>query len=482
MNYLLISNVGVAPIEGYTLLGMSTTRNCGVEGAIGQFGSGTKHAINVLLRAGIKFYVYCGLTRLEFSIHEEQVNDGLGVEPVQKVICKLGGTSTKTIDCGWCLDFGSTDWTEVSMGLREFVSNAIDRTIRETGGFKEALTQGSLKVGTCEETQRRAREGHTQIFIELTPPVQQYYGELPKRFLHFSSNPNQVYQTILPKADRNLTAGRTPMIYRCGVLVREIGESRAASLFDYNFDQKQIKIDECRNSSEYYVRAACAKLMRGADAETLAMIYASLIACEKTFESDLDISYMMSWEAPTDTEKRNWTQAWEKATDSSTVLCKEDMTHAADFVQRKGYQVKKIQANRWVDTAEKFGVSTAGTILNKSEQKGRETLPPTHDALAAVDTVWEWLTELGMTKGKDKPKVSGYRELVDEQSEILGYYEQGSDTVHLREDISSAVDTVILSVALTEIAHYITGDDDNSYGLQQFFVAAVIEAVMPAGM
>ena len=52
--YLLVQNPGVAPVEGYTLLGVSTTRNCGVVGTIGQFGSGAKHAINTLLRAGLK--------------------------------------------------------------------------------------------------------------------------------------------------------------------------------------------------------------------------------------------------------------------------------------------------------------------------------------------------------------------------------------------------------------------------------------------
>ena len=46
--FLRIQNPGVAPVEGFTLLGVSTTRDCGVEGAIGQFGSGNKHAINVL--------------------------------------------------------------------------------------------------------------------------------------------------------------------------------------------------------------------------------------------------------------------------------------------------------------------------------------------------------------------------------------------------------------------------------------------------
>jgi hypothetical protein len=72
--YLLVQNPGVAPVEGYTLLGVSTTRNCGVAGTIGQFGSGAKHAINTLLRVGLKLLIYCGKTRLEFATREETVN------------------------------------------------------------------------------------------------------------------------------------------------------------------------------------------------------------------------------------------------------------------------------------------------------------------------------------------------------------------------------------------------------------------------
>ena len=40
---------------------------------------------------------------------------------------------------GWCLDFGAIDWTDLSMALREFVANAIDRTVRERGDFVPAL-------------------------------------------------------------------------------------------------------------------------------------------------------------------------------------------------------------------------------------------------------------------------------------------------------------------------------------------------------
>ena len=150
--HLLIQNPGVAPVEGFTLLGVSTTRGCGVEGAIGQFGSGNKHAINVLLRAGLKVVVYCGKSRLDFQTRDDEIDDGLTRKTIKRVMCKLGGTSTRTIDLGWVLDFGAIDWTDLGMAMREFISNAIDRTLREEHGeFVPALLDGRLGVTAVED-------------------------------------------------------------------------------------------------------------------------------------------------------------------------------------------------------------------------------------------------------------------------------------------------------------------------------------------
>ena len=155
--FLCIQNPGVAPVEGFTLLGVSTTRDCGVAGTIGQFGSGAKHAINTLLRAGLKLLIYCGKTRLEFATREETVHDGLVTKNIKRVVCKLGGTSSKTLDMGWCLDFGAIDWTDLSMALREFVANAIDRTVREKADFLPALARAK----TCgSPSSRTAKSGH----------------------------------------------------------------------------------------------------------------------------------------------------------------------------------------------------------------------------------------------------------------------------------------------------------------------------------
>jgi len=189
---------------------------------------------------------------------------------VQRVYVQFSGTSTKKVDLGWVLDFGAIDWTELGMALREFVSNAIDRTLREESAqFEAAIREGRLAVRKVPDTEVRAKSGYTRVFVTTNAEIDRYLEELPKRFLHFSDRPGDVKQRLLPKADRNLTEMKTAMVYREGVFVRELTEQQAASLYDYNFLTREIQLDESRNSSEYDVRAICARALRVATADEL---------------------------------------------------------------------------------------------------------------------------------------------------------------------------------------------------------------------
>ena len=48
--FLKIENIGVCPPEGFTVLGVSLADKSSHRGVIGQFGSGNKHGVAVLLR------------------------------------------------------------------------------------------------------------------------------------------------------------------------------------------------------------------------------------------------------------------------------------------------------------------------------------------------------------------------------------------------------------------------------------------------
>jgi hypothetical protein len=466
--YLLIQNPGVAPVEGFTLLGVSTTRDCGVAGTIGQFGSGAKLAINTLLRAGLKLYIYCGKTKLEFATRDDVIDDGLVEKPVKRVTCKTG--TNKPADTGWVLDFGAIDWTNVAMALREFVANAIDRTIREKGDFQDSVKNGDLSVSIVNDV--RACAGYTRVCVELNEDVQRYYGELPRRFLHFSDRPEQVKQTLLPKASRNLSR-RTAMVYREGVFVREIEERDEPSLFDFNFKAAQLAIDESRNSNEYAVRAAAARVLRTAQTAELIHIFQSLMRLEDTFEATLDPDYICSrWATPTDAEKQNWLTAW-TAVAGDAVLCSSSTL--AQFVERKGRKVVCIKSAGLVEVAGRFGIPTQTAVLTDLEQNGRELLPATPAAIEAVDTTWEWLEAYGLTNGKKKPAVGCFRQHMEGGAKVLGFCDETG--VYISDDQSDGVNKLVLQTALEEVAHHASGATDGSRDFQMFLVKMLVEVL-----
>lgn len=470
--FLQIQNPGIAPVEGFTLLGVSTTRDCGVEGTIGQFGSGTKHAINVLLRAGLRVIAYCGKTRLDFQTRDDEIDDGLTRKRVQRVVCKLGGTSSRTLDLGWVLDFGSIDWTDLGMALREFISNAIDRTLREENDFIPAIQDGRLSVSIVEDSKVRAKDDYTRVFVEVNDVVQRYYGELPRRFLHFSAKPEQVKQAFLPKADRNLNGNDNAVIYRAGVYVREVLESKASSVYDYNFAPHLLAIDECRNSSDYTIRAAVAKLFRKATPTELAPVFQTMIDQKECFEDSLDPYYICpTWDEPKPEQQQSWQKAWESVA-ADAVMCGPSHT-MQEFVERKGHATRQLRSSNIVQAAARFGIKTDGTVLSTMEQKGHEKLPATEAAREAVQIVWGWIVTLEMTNGKDRPPVGCFRDHMDGGSRTLGFCD--STGVYLAEDHASGLTKMVLKTALEECVHWITGATDNSRDFQDYVLRLAVE-------
>ena len=143
--YLKIENVGVCPPEGFTVFGISLADTSSNAGVIGQFGSGNKHGVAVLLRNELSPVVFAGTLKLEFSTRPQVVSDAQATKEFSRVVVKYGGSDpitgasrSATEDLGFVLDYGRQDWDEVALALREFVSNSIDRSIREVGKIGRA--------------------------------------------------------------------------------------------------------------------------------------------------------------------------------------------------------------------------------------------------------------------------------------------------------------------------------------------------------
>lgn len=462
--YVLIQNNGAAPVEGYTVLGYSSTRNCGVEGVIGQFGSGSKHAVNLCLRNGLAVWVYCGNTRLEFGLEEEVVSDGLTEETVHHVTYRKNNNEYKR--AGWVLDYGVLDWDNIGMALREFISNAIDRTLRESGSLQDS---NHMSVKIVDESDRRAKAGCTRIYVALNDEVREYFGQLGKRFLHFSDTPTNAKPGLLPKAGRNLSGGKGAVIYREGVYIRELdGEP---SVFDYNFSADELKIDECRNSSDYAVRAACARKLGSAEADVLSKIFQNEMVGEKTFESGLDQSYIFGdvYAEPNDTQKETWTRAWEAAAGPNAVVCDSPFTH--DFVSKKGHTARLIPTP-WASSLGKI-VKSAGQVLNDNERRGRTALDATPFAKAAVSWAWDLFDLANLIGDLEKPEVFCFQQISSAGATVNGF--QDEEGVHIHVDIANdGLNNELKKTALEEVTHYVTGAGDMSRDFQNCLLDALV--------
>jgi len=461
--YLLIQNAGEAPVEGYTQLGFSSSRN--VKQTIGQFGTGAKHGINLCLRAGLEVWVYCGTTRVEFSTKTVLIEDGTrdlegqpNIIETQKVVYRVGQSKTFK-DAGWVIEFGSLDWDYIGMGIREFVSNAIDRTIR--GGLE--MTAMSVKiVDACD---RRAKVGTTRIFVEVNDQVREYFGQLHKRFLHFSSDEADLTLGAIPKADRNIE-GKGAVIYREGVFVREM---RGESLFDYNFSADQLRIDECRNSSEWDVKVACAKAIGKAPAAILERVVKAWTSGEEVFEAQLDADYMTDWGTLDDTHKAQWKEAWE-ITAGDAVVC--DNRIAMDYVDRKGFK-PAIVPTRCAETLKKVGIKTSSEVLDVDEQAGRTPLESTIYADQAVDWAWELFELANLTGEREKPPVACFQETMKADVRKSGYANDSGVFIHI--DIANlGLNNELKKTALEEVAHWVTGATDKSRDFQSILLDALV--------
>jgi hypothetical protein len=479
--FLKIENIGVCPPEGFTVLGVTLADTSNNEGVIGQFGSGNKHAVAVLLRHGLSPVVFAGTLKLEFGTRPQTVADSQASKEFARLMVKYGGTDpttgasrSSTEDLGFVLDYGKQDWQEVGLALREFVSNAIDRSIREWGDWS------GVKIEVVDEAQVRAKRNFTRVFVPMNAEILEFFNNLGKWFLHFSE-PEALNKSILPKRNRNLGERKAAVIYRRGVRVREFESSDTESLFDYNLND--LTIDESRKASDWDVKHHCGRALGSADKEILAMLFDRLMnsdrpAWEFGFDTySLQPTYKDSAEVEL-RKRQNWQEAFALVAGEDAVLTGKG---PVDQLERKGY--KPVQApESLVHAAEQYGVQTPAKVLSADELAGRDVTEPTPDAQAAVDLVWELLEEVGLTNGKDKPPVRCFTSILDGGVMLNGYYRDG--VVFINGDLAGSGSVVVgrealsdrlLKVALEECVHYVTQATDNSRDFQDFLLDLAVK-------
>lgn len=479
--YLMIQNKYEAPTESFIVLGASSRR--ATKGlAIGQFGTGAKHAVNIAMREGLTTRVYCGRKRIDFGAKRTSFR---GNEQFRVAVRMNNRGEWKILDR--VIDFGAIDWKDIGMGLREYVSNAIDETLArvdepENGSLrkaqldeiKRAIEAGELCVKIVDEKDVRAKSGFTRVFVEVNDDVRQWYAELPRRFLHFSNNPEDLLETLLPKRGRELTDSKAPMIYRQGVLVLQLRESNTESIYDYNFDQTQMRIDDSRNSNEYLVRVACGRALKRGTTEGLVPVITAAIKGQDRFETkNIDPDYLgPEWNDNTEQMEARFQEAWEAAAGADTIAC-EPAEPVVGYVKRKGREPVTVKSERVLTALKAARVPSAADMIKaEGDKAGREPVEVTGAAIAVTQKVWAWFQVAGMTNGKDQPDVRCYKDLMNAESDTVGYADE--EAVYYRDDIASGSNDLLTKTAVEEVTHYITGSGDSSRDIQQFLIDMIV--------
>ena len=155
---------------------------------------------------------------------------------------------------------------------------------------------------------------------------------------------------------------------------------------------------------------------------------------------------------------------------------------SVDQLGRKGYKPIKAPENL-VRACRAIRRQTPGRVLG-GRIVGPGISDASPDAQAAVDLVWEWLEEVGLTNGKEKPPVKCFTSILDGGTMLNRYYRDG--IVYINRDIAGAgylaageeaLPDRLVHVALEEVAHFVTnGATDHSRDFQNFLLDLAVKS------
>jgi hypothetical protein len=435
--WFVVENSGVADVESFTLLGISSAR--GDDESIGQFGSGAKHAILVLLRAGLQLVICCGGVRIVPFLEEIVVN---GVESF-RLCFKIG---TKTERTSMTLGFGELDWSDdVRMAMREIVSNALDQS-----------DQDWRQISTDVVDNVRCKKGTTRVFVEFDARVRDYYARIGEYFLHWSGEQNK---RVLAKVEPSPVR-----FHRLGVFVRE--QTRDVSLWNYNADST-LPIDESRNMDSYKTRSQCAKILTdGEHQDELRKTLRILAKDSHFYEGEFSSWYL---------NQINVRTAFVEEFGESTYVTQNDIVAAK--IREKGYSVVVLPSG-YVDAINgATGESnlSAESMLGAMDKREEFTeTEPTMDCLDMVQHVWDQLDSASMTCGREMPDVKTFVSHMNEGSQTYGFWDACEPSIiHLHDDHATNPKTI-----LEELTHYITHAADETRDFQDF-VLRFATRIMP---
>ncbi len=460
--YLMIRNPGIADVGSFTLIGASSSRYSTRSGTIGMYGSGAKLGTAKLLRDGIEPTIVPDKLKLNFHTAPETANgrtfDRVHITFSGKDLDGKNRSATEAL--GYTTEWGASDWRNLGMAVREFVSNAID------GAIEAGSDHRSVEIEVVDKI--RAKSGHTAVFIPYTPEIEDVHKSLGVLFLHLGS-PKDLGKKLLPK---RFPEKDEVIVYKKGVAVCKL---KGKSVFDYNLGE-ELALDESRNANEWDVKQAIAVALRNASADQIATVLKAIIADPvNTWEAKLD-SYALkldnygSEEVKTE-RKETFQRAW-KAISGENGVATSGLVAINSIVQEKGYTPITVQSPGWLTALESYGIASEVKILSKNEREGKRMEVASQDHRDSLDKVWGTLESLGLTNGKKKPGVQGFLSIMEGCSQTWGYWIPGGSDIYLHRDLKAGPQ--LDKVTLEECVHHVTEALDGSRDFQDYLLRAIV--------
>jgi len=434
MKYVKIASVSITTPEDLFTLGVSTSR--GKADKIGQFGSGTLLGTLAWMRAYGKSPIFM-VNGQKITFQTRQVLKSDGETFTQVLLCN----GRKKTPINVALEYGELDWKTPCLGLREWISNALDAG---------ALPKDLMSLTDTTE----AKPDEVAIFVPYTEIAKDYFDNIGQYFLHFVGQENE---RIVEKKERSICR-----IYRKGVFIREIGE---LSICDYNLN---FNINECRTGSsdsilsdiEYEIRF---NLYEQKSESVTPKIVDAILANEDIVE----------------TKKSNW--------DSISVEMKEIFLA---LVGKIGLCPSNFIIANCTPVSVKWHTAIIKAVpeinglngITKAEIEGFAVTLPSEKLLATYNKYCELIEVVGLSSGLKRPKLWSYTVKPDEFGKkraprFCGMYDGASVEVMIWADGDSIEETIV-----HELAHHYSGNtSDWSSEFAKFghdLVAAIMKQLM----
>lgn len=430
--YLRIKNVGVAPLQSFTIMGLSTAR--GDAKKIGQFGSGNKHGVMTCIRHNISPRIFLDKQELEFFTEEKEMNG----TKYQQLGYMFDG---KREMLSYCLAHGAMDWDNIPMALREFVSNALDATGNDID---------KVSISVVESVD--GESGSTIVYIPLTPDVEKFYFNIEQYFMHFRRNAQaELSRQIIEKFNPS-----PALIYRKGTFVRTVS-GRINSVYDYNFGD-ELKIDESRTLDDYSVKYyACRLIVQDPNkvVELIQRMDKEEIIWESSFEE-----YWLSSASYEDIKNIQ---------DLIKIMFGKDIIFTNSKSYKENCVESKINCMLVSDGWHTFLVKNCG--FPQFAKDGHTLQTSGYSVCDACETtketcsmIWDLFKRCDLTFNKSKPKVYNFDAIQSESGKITnGYYDSNTNSIYIRKGYEEDIE-----VMMEELGHYVTGYDDFTRGFQSF--------------